>query len=165
MSTYDFSRVHRFWLRIHSPRTHNSQVAATRATMAARREARARSSAALSGAPTRITTTGSGGLATGSSAAAFGRRSASLHGSGARTERAHRRRAMVDEDANDQLHPQPPPHRHMSPSARAGRRAAAAPVGGSPGLMAGVEAAAALRALAGDQLREMAASSGVSAAP
>ena len=71
---------------------------------------------------------------------------------------------MVDEDADDQLYPQPPPHRHMSSSARAGRRAAAAPVGGSPGLMAGVEAAAALRALAGDQLREMAASSGVSAA-
>ena len=184
------------------------QVAATNATMAARREARARSSAALSGDST-LTTTASGGssevglpIPPNPPAAAFGRRAASLHASGASTERWHRRTVMTDQDGAGR-HQQLP--RHASSSARAGRRAAVAPVGGSPRLMAvsvasfrrtasvsagslhsgspatlmirlhfpvydvvavvlqGVEAAAALRALAGDQLLQIAGTSGVRA--
>eukprot|EP01043_Picozoa_sp_COSAG02_P069278 COSAG02_NODE_11807_length_1650_cov_2.281875_2_plen_190_part_00 len=105
------------------------QVAATRATMAARREARAKNSAALSGATAVPMIAG----LPQPPAAAFGRRSASSqHASGASTERWHRRNA-VDGDEDDR-HQQP--RQQMGASARAGRRAAAAPVGGSPGLMA-----------------------------
>ena len=125
------------------------QVAAARATMAARRDARARNSVTLAGGPraalaTPPTSTGTeadGGVDSPPAAttAAFGRRSAAaaaaaavpMHPSGASTERSHRAAAAAERrrDAGQQ-------QGQVSMSARAGRRAAAAPVGGGPGLMA-----------------------------
>ena len=124
------------------------QVAAARATMAARRDARARNSVTLAGGPraalaTPPTSTGTeadGGVDSPPAAttAAFGRRSAAaaaaavpMHPSGASTERSHRAAAAAERrrDAGQQ-------QGQVTMSARAGRRAAAAPVGGGPGLMA-----------------------------
>jgi hypothetical protein len=124
------------------------QVAAARATMAARRDARARNSVSLTGGPraalaTPPTATGTeadGGVDSSPAAttAAFGRRSAAaaaaavpMHPSGASTERSHRAGAAAERrrDAGQQ-------QGQGTMSARAGRRAAAAPVGGGPGLMA-----------------------------
>ena len=114
-------------------------AAAATATMSARRHARARSGAVLAGT---------------TPAAAFGRRSGVTGGLGAVGEAAE----AVSESWTARA-PRPPGSNRQagSQSARAGRRAAAAPVGGGPGLMAGVEAAAALRALASDQLAQIAA--------
>ena len=112
--------------------------AAARSTMAARRNNRAGGSAPP---------------------AAFGRRAAPA----ARTVSSARQARGDGESAGDaergSVTAREPRPRPPAQSARAGRRAAAAPLG-SPGVTAGVEAAAALRALASSQLRQISAEAG-----